>query len=368
MKVECFVMNRKFGSEILRASRGRDRHADRHKDWFVRDGLFETADYGHHPIDGSNRWHDDRSDPLPFSPSDYNIRSFDSPVPAQTLVNHVLSQIEGVLINDQGLVAGVASLYSQGYSGRIVGGTSFTINNAVLTVSGSLELAGSAYDVLYKTPLDQTRQTVLGQSVVYLTPAGESESGFYVVGMDVNYSPAGVGLGDTPYVQYNGLSTALKIPAIGGKLVDYLTPEAVNDHGVIVGSAEILTNPSAANPDTLMGFIYDHGKTDTIAVPGAADTIATGINDAGEIVGYYVQDIAGHAYDHGFIDWHGRIRLFDIPGSTSTTITGINDNGQIVGDYTTAEPTIALEMGTVPIYAFSGSHVFIATPQLHGLG
>lgn len=66
------------------------------------------------------------------------------------------------------------------------------------------------------------------------------------------------------------------------------------------------------------------------AVPGSTSTGATGINNAGQIVGSYT-DTTGRT--HGFLDTNGAFITLDFPGSTSTQPTGINNLGQIVGFY-----------------------------------
>ncbi len=65
-------------------------------------------------------------------------------------------------------------------------------------------------------------------------------------------------------------------------------------------------------------------------VPGAGQTVATGINNAGQICGHYSAQPAS-AY-HAFVrDPNGAITTFDYPGSAMTAALGINNAGQIVG-------------------------------------
>jgi uncharacterized membrane protein len=49
---------------------------------------------------------------------------------------------------------------------------------------------------------------------------------------------------------------------------------------------------------TDQGFFYSNGVYTTLDYPGATQTVAQGINDLGQIVGYYVDDRGGL---HGFI-------------------------------------------------------------------
>jgi uncharacterized membrane protein len=58
------------------------------------------------------------------------------------------------------------------------------------------------------------------------------------------------------------------------------------------------------------------------------NTVALGINTAGEIVGSY-KDANG--YSHGFLLSSGNYTAIDYPGGVETYLEGINDQGQIVG-------------------------------------
>jgi hypothetical protein len=82
----------------------------------------------------------------------------------------------------------------------------------------------------------------------------------------------------------------------------------------------------------LLGFLYDGSTFTTIADPlGVDGTVAQGINDSGQIVGYYYD--ANHLL-HGFIDNGGVFTTVDDPlGVNGTSLNGINDAGQVVGTY-----------------------------------
>jgi uncharacterized membrane protein len=74
----------------------------------------------------------------------------------------------------------------------------------------------------------------------------------------------------------------------------------------------------------------------TIDVPfsGVSETQAIGINNRGQIVGFY-NDSTGM---HGFVDDNGRFDAINvpIPGAIGTELDGVNHRGQIVGNYTTS--------------------------------
>jgi probable HAF family extracellular repeat protein len=92
----------------------------------------------------------------------------------------------------------------------------------------------------------------------------------------------------------------------------------INDSGQVVG---YYTSNAGDR-----GFLYTAGSFTTINVPGAIGTRAYGINDSGQIVG-----LAGN---HGFLlDTASSFTTIDVPGAASTYATGINNSGQIVGSY-----------------------------------
>ena len=86
--------------------------------------------------------------------------------------------------------------------------------------------------------------------------------------------------------------------------------------------------------DELPGTTFTFASVD---VPGASNTLATGINARGAIVGIYY-DNAGN--EHGFLLENGNFFTVDVPGSLAgvsgvlqTEANGINARGDIVGDY-----------------------------------
>ncbi len=113
----------------------------------------------------------------------------------------------------------------------------------------------------------------------------------------------------------------------------------MNERGWIAG-ASVATPDNPTDPVSLSAFIMRDGVVKTIDVAGASSTIALGINDAGEVVGGYVEpeDVnpTGESPTRGFL-WHrGRFTLIDFPGSQSTAPYEINNRGQIVGNYVDA--------------------------------
>jgi probable HAF family extracellular repeat protein/autotransporter-associated beta strand protein len=129
----------------------------------------------------------------------------------------------------------------------------------------------------------------------------------------------------------------------------------INASGQIVGYYQ---NAAAAGGLTNHGFLYNGQSYVTLDDPSAwiptntsgtdAGTVATAINGAGQIVGYYF-DSSNSGYSHGFLYSNGSYLTIDDPlGTHGTRLTGINDAGQIVGWYNdgTATPSFVYSNGT----------------------
>jgi probable HAF family extracellular repeat protein len=104
------------------------------------------------------------------------------------------------------------------------------------------------------------------------------------------------------------------------------TPQGINDAGQIVGWYSDVTGTH--------GFLLSGGTYITLNDPLAlngANTQAYGINDSGQIVGTYVDS---NALPRSFLYSGGTYTTIDGPVVNSFPIArGINDAGQIVGSY-----------------------------------
>jgi probable HAF family extracellular repeat protein len=94
----------------------------------------------------------------------------------------------------------------------------------------------------------------------------------------------------------------------------------INNAGQIVGNY--------IDSNTTHGFSYSGGSYTTIDVPSSAATTASGVSNGGQVTGSYTDGGGG---SHGF---GGSPPLFDDPGGIgSTTASGINTTGTIVGSF-----------------------------------
>jgi probable HAF family extracellular repeat protein len=78
------------------------------------------------------------------------------------------------------------------------------------------------------------------------------------------------------------------------------------------------------------GFLLRNGTFTTIDVPGASFTSARAINARGDIAGR-MQDAGG--IDHAFLLHDGQFTQIDFPGAVSTIGRGINNAGDVTGNY-----------------------------------
>ena len=89
--------------------------------------------------------------------------------------------------------------------------------------------------------------------------------------------------------------------------------------------------------------LLSDGRASSVYYPLALASIASGINNAGDIVGGYDTRTA----QHGFLLKDGVYSTIDFPGATDTAVLGINNADQIVGLY---------------VDAAGNQHAFLATP------
>ncbi len=139
-------------------------------------------------------------------------------------------------------------------------------------------------------------------------------------GMGVNNGGLIVGgtgsIYETSGFQLRGVGYKSIVPP-GNNIYVYAT--AVNNFGEVVGWTDS------------GGFEYRGGNYLNIAVPGAIQTEAHGLNDNGIIVGWYGKCSADYC---AFVLIDGKYASLAYPGAKGTFPAGINSSGQIVGSYT----------------------------------
>jgi len=143
-----------------------------------------------------------------------------------------------------------------------------------------------------------------------------------------------------PFLPPGGQFTLLNLPG-SGQATD------INDKGQVTGFFKTATGDD--------GFVLSGGIRTTLSFPGASVTEALGLNNLGQVVGFY-NDAMGNP--HGFIYSGGVFTALNDPGATQTTVNGINNFGQVVG--------FALEPGGNTV-GFVGAPLVVPEPSLLSL-
>jgi len=111
-----------------------------------------------------------------------------------------------------------------------------------------------------------------------------------------------------------------------------VTPSGINNNGDITGFF------TGAGGVTKAFLLRSNGKLVTLAFPHASSTMGFGVNDSREVVGTYMTGSGDNAKSFGFT-WtsHAGFAAVNDPlGPGATTINGVNNAGDIVGFYTDA--------------------------------
>jgi uncharacterized membrane protein len=148
----------------------------------------------------------------------------------------------------------------------------FGINNAGLIVGTEFSFSSSHLGFLY----DGTTFSTITKGSDYVSALGVNNLGSVVGGLTENTVNYG-------FLRSGGRYTRIAYP---GAIAT--TALAINDSGTIVGAEGF--NQSC--------FVYRNGKFQTFSISPAKDTICTGINNAGVIVGYTIP--YGPGPSHGF--------------------------------------------------------------------
>jgi uncharacterized membrane protein len=143
------------------------------------------------------------------------------------------------------------------------------------------------------------------------------------VAFGVNNSGQVVGFSGSGSFLWSGGTLTILNPPAGW---DLFWARGVNDSGQIVGSYYA--------DGRYHGFLLSGGRYTTLDLPGSVNTLAFGINNAGQVVGRYDSfDRPGRNSTSGFLLENGSYRMLDVPGSLGTLPYGINNTGQVVGLY-----------------------------------
>jgi hypothetical protein len=146
----------------------------------------------------------------------------------------------------------------------------------------------------------------------------------------------------SPGFVYNGGSYTTLQPVAPVAGVEVVNAQGINNHGIVTGfySTDNTTPPVAGN-EPQHGFLYDTNKSQYTLVsdpnvPNFFTVQLLGINDSGKVAGYW-QDSLGNQHGLLYDTSTQKYTFLDDPnaapvnGITTTQITGINNSGEIAG-------------------------------------
>ena len=134
---------------------------------------------------------------------------------------------------------------------------------------------------------------------------------------------SGPGIQFPGFVRDRGRYTPLVVPGA----VTQTFPLGINNRGQIVGYYD--------DAGGVHGFLRQRdGSYSGVDVPGAKGTEAFEINDRGQIVGIYSETASSDfSRGRGFLLGRRQLIRIDVPGALKTEAAGVNNRGQVVGDY-----------------------------------
>jgi probable HAF family extracellular repeat protein len=180
-------------------------------------------------------------------------------------------------------------------SGQIIGNI-FTPNGPPSGVNGFLYSGGTYTTIAPPAGVDITLVRSINDS-------GQIVG--YIVGTGTNVG----------FLYSGGSYTIINVPGS-----TFTAAIDINNSGQIVGYYQ--------DAATIHGFLYSRGSYTTLDVPGSTLTDAFAINNSGQIVGAYRAG-AGIGSVYGFLYSDGSYTTISL--GTPTIATGINDSGQIIG-------------------------------------
>jgi uncharacterized membrane protein len=135
---------------------------------------------------------------------------------------------------------------------------------------------------------------------------------------------------------YNGPGAQHGFTLIGGTYASFDYPAAAYTWGSGENNAGEIVGTYIDTSGVYHGYLLSGDTYTSIDSSGSVQTYANGINDAGDIVGWYCttsECVSNGDGEQGFLLSGGVFTTITIPGEFETTPTDINNNGVILGSY-----------------------------------
>ncbi|MGA2893337.1 MAG: hypothetical protein ABSE22_10730 [Xanthobacteraceae bacterium] len=278
---------------------------------------------------------------------------------------------QNIVINNAGEVIGNYGDASGNYYGfiySISSGTYITVSDPLAAQGGSSGNGGTTV-----TSINDSGEVVGYYNTGNGDPAFAESGGEYTTlsqgafALGINDSGEIVGVN---YVGNNDSEGFLYNSGVYTNLNDGLAGQGGTYSFAINNSGQVLGDYYDANDD-VHGFIYniatqiftdisDPSAAEAASGGGVSGTHAEGFNDAGQVVGYYV-DASGVI--HGFLYSAGAYTTLNDPTAVNGTVAeGINNGGEIVGYYFDAN-------GNAQVFTYSnGVYTNVNDPSIDGGG
>jgi len=215
------------------------------------------------------------------------------------------------------------------------------INNAGVIV-GTYQDSNHAY---HGYILDGSNVTTLDDPNGTNTETGHCNlsGALQVVGSYTNSAGKSVG-----FLYSNGVYT--DIPGPAGAVSSFAN--GINDDGVIVGGYTDAGNVTSA-------FVLKDGKYTTTTIFMAQITIASGINDSGNVTVFYVNGLTGATRSRLYNSSTNTYQIIDVSGARDSLATNINSAGDVSYQWTDANyvsHAAVLHQGTLYRFDYPGSN------------
>jgi hypothetical protein len=124
---------------------------------------------------------------------------------------------------------------------------------------------------------------------------------------------------------------------VGNTVTDINDPNGTGSSCFLLNNSNQVAGSYALSGGFSNGFVYSAGVFTDIIVPTAtAGTVAVGINNVGGVVGFFADNVG----THGFYYNGSTYQQLDYPGAAATLAFGINDNGKITLQVVTTQNTV----------------------------
>jgi uncharacterized membrane protein len=267
---------------------------------------------------------------------DFQTINFPGAASTQAYGLNNCGDVVGFYVDVHGTQHGFAYSKKDGYRTIDIPGAAevylFGINDAQTIVGGWRDNSG----ILRGFVLINNKTTPVNfPGAVDTLPLGINAQGDIVGGYDLGDQSTTIG-----FLFRKGRYSALQNPIAAPSQTQ---PNGINNRGQIVGDYGDASGVFHA-------FLLEEGRYSTIDFPEAQqDSVANGINSAGQVAARYFD---GPGNNQGYVFFRGDYAPLIFPGAAATSAQGINDKGQIVGFYRA--------VGGGPVQSF------IASPEENG--